>query len=98
MVSRLISSCPISALVYNGVNSSIDAARGKHDILGSMAAGAVTGALYKSTGLLFCSTRVEHLFLTFHAFVSGGQASHSSGNSYLRIGGHLELRQEECLM
>jgi import inner membrane translocase subunit TIM23 len=38
------------ALLYNGVNSSIDAMRGKHDILGSMGAGAVTGALFKSTG------------------------------------------------
>ncbi|KAJ3576451.1 hypothetical protein NP233_g399 [Leucocoprinus birnbaumii] len=27
----------------------MDAARGKHDTLGSMSAGAVTGALYKST-------------------------------------------------
>lgn len=41
------------ALVYNGVNSSIDAARGKHDILGSVSAGAITGALYKSTGKIF---------------------------------------------
>ncbi|TFK39405.1 Tim17/Tim22/Tim23/Pmp24 family-domain-containing protein [Crucibulum laeve] len=42
-------SAGVMALVYNGVNSSIDAVRGKHDTLGSMAAGAVTGALYKST-------------------------------------------------
>lgn len=47
------------ALVYNGVNSSIDSARGKHDILGSMGAGGITGALYKSTGP----------FLTFPALV-----------------------------
>jgi hypothetical protein len=39
------------ALVYNGINSSIDAFRGKHDIMGSMAAGGATGALYKSTGV-----------------------------------------------
>jgi import inner membrane translocase subunit TIM23 len=38
------------ALVYNAINSTIDATRGKHDTFGSMAAGAVTGALYKSTG------------------------------------------------
>lgn len=37
--------------MYNGVNSSIDAMRGKHDIFGSMGAGAVTGALFKSTGM-----------------------------------------------
>ncbi|KZV96410.1 Tim17-domain-containing protein [Exidia glandulosa HHB12029] len=42
-------SAGILALVYNGVNSSIDAWRGKHDAYGSMAAGAATGALYKST-------------------------------------------------
>lgn len=38
------------ALVYNSVNSTIDYARGEHDTVGSMAAGAVTGALYKCTG------------------------------------------------
>ncbi|KAH0582958.1 Mitochondrial import inner membrane translocase subunit tim23 [Termitomyces sp. J132] len=42
-------SAGVLALVYNGVNSSIDAFRGKHDTLGSMGAGAVTGALFKST-------------------------------------------------
>jgi hypothetical protein len=36
--------------MYNGVNSSIDAFRGKHDAFGSMAAGGITGLLYKSTG------------------------------------------------
>lgn len=38
------------ALAYNGINSTIDGVRGKHDTLGSMAAGALTGALYKSSG------------------------------------------------
>ncbi|KAK0238821.1 Tim17-domain-containing protein [Armillaria nabsnona] len=42
-------SAGVLALVYNGVNSSIDAMRGKHDILGSMGAGGITGVLYKST-------------------------------------------------
>ncbi|KAF7973962.1 hypothetical protein HWV62_13930 [Athelia sp. TMB] len=42
-------SAGVLALVYNGVNSTFDALRGKHDIFGSMAAGAVTGGLYKST-------------------------------------------------
>lgn len=42
-------SAGVLALVYNAVNSSIDAARGKHDIIGSMGAGGITGALYKST-------------------------------------------------
>jgi mitochondrial import inner membrane translocase subunit TIM23 len=36
--------------MYNGVNSSIDSIRGKHDILGSMGAGGITGAVFKSTG------------------------------------------------
>ncbi|KAG5647887.1 hypothetical protein DXG03_007811 [Asterophora parasitica] len=42
-------SAGVLALMYNGVNSSIDAIRGKHDAYGSMGAGAVTGALFKST-------------------------------------------------
>lgn len=42
-------SAGVLALVYNGVNCSIDAMRGKHDILGSMGAGGITGVLYKST-------------------------------------------------
>lgn len=40
------------ALVYNGINSTIDSIRGRHDTLGSMAAGGFTGLLYKSTGTL----------------------------------------------
>lgn len=40
--------CP--ALAYNAINSTIDGIRGKHDAFGSMAAGGLTGALYKSTG------------------------------------------------
>ncbi|KAG2070239.1 Tim17-domain-containing protein [Suillus decipiens] len=42
-------SAGVLALVYNGINSTIDSFRGKHDTAGSMAAGALTGALYKST-------------------------------------------------
>ncbi|PCH44370.1 Tim17-domain-containing protein [Wolfiporia cocos MD-104 SS10] len=42
-------SAGVLALVYNGINSIVDQARGKHDTLGSMAAGALTGAIYKST-------------------------------------------------
>ena len=40
----------VPALVYNAINSTLDSFRGKHDAFGSMAAGAITGALYKSTG------------------------------------------------
>ena len=39
-----------SPTIYNGFNSTIDSFRGEHDVYGSMAAGALTGALYKSTG------------------------------------------------
>jgi len=42
-------SAGVLALVYNGLNSSIDYARGKHDMWGSMAAGGLSGALYKCT-------------------------------------------------
>ncbi|KAK2465652.1 hypothetical protein APHAL10511_002196 [Amanita phalloides] len=42
-------SAGVLALVYNTVNSSIDAMRGRHDTLGSMAAGALTGAVFKCT-------------------------------------------------
>jgi len=42
-------SAGVLAIVYNSINSSIDSLRGKHDTMGSMAAGALTGAMYKST-------------------------------------------------
>ncbi|OBZ78034.1 Mitochondrial import inner membrane translocase subunit tim23 [Grifola frondosa] len=42
-------SAGVLALVYNGINSSIDMARGQHDTPGSMIAGALTGLLYKAT-------------------------------------------------
>ncbi|TEB29082.1 Tim17-domain-containing protein [Coprinellus micaceus] len=42
-------SAGVMALIYNGINSSIDAYRGQHDTAGSMAAGALTGAVFRST-------------------------------------------------
>lgn len=39
----------VLALIYNAFNSSIDKYRGKHDIYGSMLAGASTGLIWKST-------------------------------------------------
>lgn len=43
--------CFLTALIYNGFNSTLDSYRGgKHDIYGSMFAGACTGALWKCTG------------------------------------------------
>ncbi|KAH8116408.1 Tim17-domain-containing protein [Phellopilus nigrolimitatus] len=42
-------SAGVVALIYNAINSSIDGIRGKHDAFGSMAAGGLSGALYKSS-------------------------------------------------
>lgn len=39
----------VLALTYNLVNSLIDAFRGKHDVPGSIVAGALTGAIFKSS-------------------------------------------------
>jgi import inner membrane translocase subunit TIM23 len=61
---------PFIALLYNGVNSSIDAMRGKHDTMGSMAAGAVTGALFKSTGSPWSSS-ADIYFLIIYIFLAG---------------------------
>jgi len=36
--------------MYNAVNSTIDAVRGEHDFYGGMAAAAISGAIFKSTG------------------------------------------------
>ena len=51
MVHLFVLTCRLLALVYNGINSTIDHMREKHDALGSMIAGGITGALYKSTGM-----------------------------------------------
>jgi mitochondrial import inner membrane translocase subunit TIM23 len=42
-------SAGVVAMVYNGVNSTIGYYRGKHDIANSIAAGAFSGAIFKST-------------------------------------------------
>lgn len=42
-------SAGVVALVYNGINSIIGATRGKHDATNSIVAGALSGALFKST-------------------------------------------------
>lgn len=36
-------------MVYNGINSTIGALRGKHDMSNSIVAGAISGAIFKST-------------------------------------------------
>lgn len=45
-------SAGVVALIYNIADASIDAARGKHDLLGSVAAGGISGAVFKCTGEL----------------------------------------------
>lgn len=42
-------SAGVLALTYNLINSSIDSLRGKHDAPGSIVAGAITGAIFKSS-------------------------------------------------
>ncbi|KAL5119231.1 Mitochondrial import inner membrane translocase subunit tim23 [Pleosporales sp. CAS-2024a] len=42
-------SAGVIAMVYNGMNSTIGYYRGKHDATNSIAAGALSGALFKST-------------------------------------------------
>lgn len=42
-------SCGVLALIYNITDSTIDNIRGKHDDLNSLAAGAFTGALFRSS-------------------------------------------------
>ncbi|CCF58679.1 hypothetical protein KAFR_0F00820 [Kazachstania africana CBS 2517] len=42
-------SAGILALSYNIINSSIDSIRGKHNTMNSVAAGALTGAIFKSS-------------------------------------------------
>lgn len=39
----------VVAIIYNGINSSLGAARGHHDIYNSVAAGTIAGALFKCT-------------------------------------------------
>lgn len=36
-------------MVYNGINSTIGHYRGKHDMSNSVVAGAISGAIFKST-------------------------------------------------
>lgn len=42
-------SAGVIAMVYNGINSTIGHYRGKHDSANSVAAGALSGMLFKST-------------------------------------------------
>lgn len=42
-------SAGVIAMVYNGINSTMGHWRGKHDSVNSIAAGALSGMLFKST-------------------------------------------------
>lgn len=42
-------SAGVIALIYNSVDAIIDNARGKHDMAGAVAAGGLSGALFKCT-------------------------------------------------
>lgn len=42
-------SAGVIAMVYNGINSTIGHFRGKHDMTNSVVAGAISGAIFKST-------------------------------------------------
>ncbi|KAF2196463.1 mitochondrial import inner membrane translocase subunit tim23 [Delitschia confertaspora ATCC 74209] len=42
-------SAGVVAMVYNGINSTIGYYRGKHDVTNSVVAGALSGAIFKST-------------------------------------------------
>jgi Tim17/Tim22/Tim23/Pmp24 family len=84
-----------AALGYNGINSTIDAVRGKHDAVGSMAAGALTGALFKSTGGRFSfSVRTHLMFAFLHSWCET-----CVGSSYYSISvrGCLELDKDTRL-
>lgn len=45
-------SAGVMALMYNGINGAIARGRGQYDPVNSVVAGAVTGAVFKSTGIL----------------------------------------------
>ena len=92
--SFLIRLFPFKALVYNAINSSIDSMRGKHDTFGSMSAGALTGALYKSTGRKFSSQIISSLI----AFVSWSQTDDCRCDYRVCSSRHLEYYKKECLI
>lgn len=63
-------SAGVIAMVYNGMNSTIGYYRGKHDMSNSIVAGALSGALFKSTR----GTRPMAISAAICASVAGGWA------------------------
>ncbi|TFY74827.1 hypothetical protein EWM64_g9186 [Hericium alpestre] len=93
-------SAGVVALAYNGINSTIDALRGKHDTFGSMTAGALTGALYKSTAGVKPALAAATLVSAFHpdhpppyAFSISVKVEQNELSSDYRIY-HLEIVQQ----
>jgi hypothetical protein len=91
---HLLSQRPTTpALIYNGINSTIDLYRGNHhDVYGSMAAAAATGAIWRSTGafslpvfpfLLVAAVDVPPLFASSPSRLAG-----YATNSWRQIDGH----------
>ncbi|EEP81369.1 mitochondrial import inner membrane translocase subunit tim23 [Uncinocarpus reesii 1704] len=71
-------SAGVLAMAYNGINSTLGYARGKHDAVNSIVAGALSGMLFKSysTGLIRVKGELPLSSGCFSRFVSG-----SIGNS-----------------
>ena len=61
--------------------------------MGSMAAGAFTGLLYKSTGAYASTSVFRHLI--YFVYVSWGQTCRRRGGLHGRYGGDLESCQKE---
>ena len=72
--------------------------RGKHDTFGSMSAGALTGALYKSTGRKFSSQNYLLKISSLIAFVSWIQTDDYRCDYRVCSSRHLEYCKKECLI
>jgi hypothetical protein len=81
-----------AALVYNGINSTIDHMRGKHDTVNSMTAGALTGALFKSTGTSALPESYASARLMDTTF-SWCKTCIGSGDVHVGFGWRMELHQ-----
>jgi hypothetical protein len=70
--------------------------RGKHDTMGSMAAGAVTGAIFKSTGSHWSFS--ADIISQFSYIASWHQTGHCCCDCNIRYGRNLELCEKKRLM
>lgn len=82
-----------TALIYNGFNSTLDSYRGgKHDIYGSMFAGACTGVVWRCTGafcpsLSLCSRHTRLTDPTDRRDSRRQAHDHHFGSAHCRSGG-----------